>query len=128
LGYLILGQTGRYNQHTTDHTGWLFSVPDKNAIIGLMDAQSNRPAWLRILAIFAHPDDEVFCIDVSAFVEQKVAALSAYRTQFPLEPGMFPMPMLREVFSHEYFVRAYPPLEMESSLISMSDVLSLRTG
>jgi LmbE family N-acetylglucosaminyl deacetylase len=67
-------------------------------------------------------------IDVSAFVEQKVDALSAYRTQFPLEPEMFPMPMLREVFSHEYFVRAHPPMEMESSLISMSDVLSLRTG
>jgi LmbE family N-acetylglucosaminyl deacetylase len=67
-------------------------------------------------------------IDVSAFVEQKVAALSAYRTQFPLEPEMFPMPMLREVFSHEYFVRAHPPVEMESSLISMSGVLSLRTG
>jgi LmbE family N-acetylglucosaminyl deacetylase len=67
-------------------------------------------------------------IDVSAFVEQKVAALSAYRTQFPLEPEMFPMPMLREVFSCEYFVRAHPPVEMESSLISMSDLLSLRTG
>jgi len=65
-------------------------------------------------------------IDVSAFVEQKVVALSAYRTQFPLEPAMFPMPMLREVFSDEYFVRAYPPIELESSLISMSEVLSLR--
>ena len=65
-------------------------------------------------------------IDVSTFVEQKVAALSAYRTQFPLEPTMFPMPMLREVFSDEYFVRAYPPIELESSLISMSEVLSLR--
>jgi len=65
-------------------------------------------------------------IDVSAFVEHKVAALSAHRTQFPLEPNMFPMPMLREVFSDEYFVRAHPPIEMESSLISMSEVLSLR--
>jgi LmbE family N-acetylglucosaminyl deacetylase len=67
-------------------------------------------------------------IDVSEFVERKVAALSAYRTQFPLEPEMFPMPMLRDVFSHEYFVRVHPPNEMESGLISMSDVLSLRTG
>lgn len=65
-------------------------------------------------------------IDVSAFVEQKVAALSVHRTQFPLEPNMFPMPMLREVFSTEYFIRAYPPIELESSLISMSEVLSLR--
>ncbi len=65
-------------------------------------------------------------IDVSTFVEQKVGALLAYRTQFPLEPAMFPMPMLREVFSDEYFVRAYPPIELESSLISVSEVLSLR--
>lgn len=67
-------------------------------------------------------------IDVSAFVEQKVAALSAYRTQFPLEPDMFPMPMLREVFSYEYFVRVHPPIEMENSLFTMSEVLSRRQG
>ena len=65
-------------------------------------------------------------IDGSTTVELTLAALSAYRTQFPLEPAMFPMPMLREVFSGEYFVRAYPPIELESSLISTSEVLSLR--
>jgi LmbE family N-acetylglucosaminyl deacetylase len=65
-------------------------------------------------------------IDVSAFVEQKVAALSAYRTQFPLESDMFPMPMLREVFSYEYFVKVHPPMELESSLFSMSEMLDRR--
>lgn len=65
-------------------------------------------------------------VDVSDFIGQKVEALSAYRTQFPLEPSSFPMPMLREVFSKEYFVRVYPPLDTETSLFSMAEILSRR--
>ena len=34
---------------------------------------------------------------------RKVGALSAYRSQFPLEPGMFPQSLLREMFGCEYF-------------------------
>ena len=34
---------------------------------------------------------------------RKVGALSAYRSQFPLEPGMFPEFLLREIFGREYF-------------------------
>ena len=30
-------------------------------MIGLVDARASRQAWLRMLAVFAHPDDEVFC-------------------------------------------------------------------
>jgi LmbE family N-acetylglucosaminyl deacetylase len=26
-----------------------------------MQSQVNKPGWIRILAVFAHPDDEVFC-------------------------------------------------------------------
>ena len=29
----------------------------------LMAIESSKQAWLRTLAIFAHPDDEVFCAD-----------------------------------------------------------------
>ena len=39
---------------------------------------------------------------------RKVGALSAYRSQFPLEPGMFPEFLLQEMFGCEYFV-AVPP-------------------
>jgi LmbE family N-acetylglucosaminyl deacetylase len=42
--------------------------------------------------------------DVSGQVMRKVGALSAYRSQFPLEPGMFPEFLLREMFGCEYFV------------------------
>jgi LmbE family N-acetylglucosaminyl deacetylase len=44
--------------------------------------------------------------DVSGQVTRKIAALSAYRSQFPLEPDMFPEFLLREMFGCEYFVAA----------------------
>jgi LmbE family N-acetylglucosaminyl deacetylase len=46
----------------------------------------------------------VISCDVSAQVTRKVAALSAYRSQFALEPDMFPQFLLQEIFSSEYFV------------------------
>ncbi len=46
----------------------------------------------------------VVCCDVSGQVRRKVGALSAYRSQFPLEPGMFPQFLLQEMFGCEYFV------------------------
>ena len=46
----------------------------------------------------------VISIDVSEQVMRKVEALSAYRSQFPLEPDMFPEFLLREIFGREYFM------------------------
>ncbi len=46
----------------------------------------------------------VVCCDVSGQVMRKVEALSAYRSQFPLEPGMFPQSLLQEIFGCEYFM------------------------
>jgi LmbE family N-acetylglucosaminyl deacetylase len=56
--------------------------------------------------------DEIISVDVTEYVPQKVAALAAHRTQFPLEPDMLPLSILREMFGHEYFVRVQPPVEM----------------
>jgi LmbE family N-acetylglucosaminyl deacetylase len=56
-------------------------------------------------------------IDVSAYVDRKVSALAAHRTQFPIDHGMFPEPMLRDMFGTEYFVRVHPPIEPESDLL-----------
>jgi LmbE family N-acetylglucosaminyl deacetylase len=44
--------------------------------------------------------------DVSEQVMRKVEALSAYRSQLPLEPGMFPDFLLQEMFGREHFVAA----------------------
>ena len=48
----------------------------------------------------------VISIDVSEHVMRKVEALSAYRSQFPLEPDMFPELLLQEIFGCEYFMAA----------------------
>ncbi len=58
-------------------------------------------------------------IDACAYVERKVAALAAHRTQFPFKPDMFPLPMLEEMFGNEYFVRIYPRMEMETDLFQI---------
>lgn len=44
---------------------------------------------------------------------RKVEALSAYRSQFPLEPDMFPAFLLQEMFGREYFV-AFPDRPAQS--------------
>ena len=51
-------------------------------------------------------------IDVSDFVPQKVAAIASHRTQCPIEPGMLPDGILREIFAYEYFIRIHPRVEM----------------
>jgi LmbE family N-acetylglucosaminyl deacetylase len=56
-------------------------------------------------------------IDVTDYVEQKVFAMAAHRTQYPISPDMFPMSMLRELLGQEYFVRVLPQHEIETTLI-----------
>ncbi|MBK9713829.1 MAG: PIG-L family deacetylase [Kouleothrix sp.] len=56
------------------------------------------------------------CIDVSAYVDQKIAAVAAHRTQYPIEPDMFPPAMLQEMLGREYFVRVQPPLDLATAL------------
>lgn len=56
------------------------------------------------------------CIEVSGYVEQKVAAMAAHRSQYPITPDMFPISMLREMLGREYFVRVLPPREIETTL------------
>jgi LmbE family N-acetylglucosaminyl deacetylase len=55
-------------------------------------------------------------IDVGDSVDRKVAAIAAHRTQFPIDPSMFPMPILQEMFGTEYFVRVWPPVEPETGI------------
>lgn len=56
-------------------------------------------------------------LDVTDQIDAKVGALCAYRSQFPLEPGMFPDPLLREMFGREYFVQVLPPRQADTELL-----------
>ena len=55
-------------------------------------------------------------LDVTDHIEAKVGALCAYRSQFPMEPGMFPDFLLKELFSREYFIQVLPPRQVETEL------------
>lgn len=57
-------------------------------------------------------------IDVRDHVDAKVAALAAYRSQFPIDPEMFPPALLAEMFGTEWFVRVLPPRTLETELFA----------
>jgi LmbE family N-acetylglucosaminyl deacetylase len=56
-------------------------------------------------------------IDVTLFVERKIAAIAAHRTQYPIAPGMLPLSMLQEMMGREYFVRVAPARQLETELL-----------
>ncbi|HYP45491.1 MAG TPA: PIG-L family deacetylase [Propionibacteriaceae bacterium] len=55
-------------------------------------------------------------IDVSDFVGHKIRATAAHRSQYPIDPRMFPDQILQEMFGVEYFVRVLPERELHTSL------------
>ncbi len=57
------------------------------------------------------------CIDVSQFVDHKIRATAAHRSQYPIDPGMFPERILQEMFGVEYFIQVLPERELRSSLL-----------
>ena len=57
------------------------------------------------------------CIDVSAFVGHKIRATAAHRSQYPIDPAMFPDQILREMFGAEYFIQVLPERELDTSLL-----------
>jgi hypothetical protein len=57
------------------------------------------------------------CIDVSDFVGYKIRATAAHRSQYPIDPNMFPEAILREMFGVEYFIQVLPERELGTSLL-----------
>jgi LmbE family N-acetylglucosaminyl deacetylase len=57
------------------------------------------------------------CIDVSDFVDHKIRATAAHRTQYPIDPTSFPRDILQEMFGFEYFIRILPERELRVSLL-----------
>jgi len=56
-------------------------------------------------------------LEVTDHIGAKVGALCAYRSQFPLEPDMFPEFLLKELFAREYFIQVLPPRRVETELL-----------
>ena len=77
-----------------------------------------QPALTRSLPSGDRIDPRVStCIDVSAFVGHKIRATAAHRSQYPIDPDMFPERILREMFGAEYFIQVLPERELDSSLL-----------
>jgi len=84
------------------------------------DGRGSRtdPAGMRVLPSGDQIDARVSTrIDVSSFVNHKVRATAAHRSQYPIDPGMFPDSILREMFGAEYFIRVLPERELDTSLL-----------
>jgi LmbE family N-acetylglucosaminyl deacetylase len=56
-------------------------------------------------------------IDVGDFVGHKIRATAAHRSQYPIDPTMFPASLLHEMFGVEYFVQVLPERELTTSLL-----------
>jgi len=48
---------------------------------------------------------DITCIDVGPFLQHKIEAITAHRSQFPIQPNMLPHTILQELMGQEYFVR-----------------------
>jgi cyclic nucleotide-binding protein len=68
----------------------------------------------------------VTCIDTAAYVQQKLAAIAAHRTQCPITPTMFPDSVVQALFAHEYFIRVVPRMGVETALVPARQPLSVR--
>jgi LmbE family N-acetylglucosaminyl deacetylase len=112
--------TGRpRNAHVValdDVTTLTFSAPGPTSLDGggergLLPSTRSLPSGDRIDAAVDT------CIDVSDFVGHKIRATAAHRSQYPIDPEMFPAPVLREMFGDEYFTRVLPEQELHTSLL-----------
>jgi LmbE family N-acetylglucosaminyl deacetylase len=58
------------------------------------------------------------CIDVSDFVDHKIRATAAHRSQYPINPALFPRDILQEMFGVEYFIQVLPEQKLRASLLA----------
>lgn len=79
---------------------------DTSLLAGVVDAEGGEPG----------PTAATTVIDVRAVIDRKIAALAAHRSQYPIEPEMFPRWLLEEMMGREWFVRIQPPIEPETDV------------
>ena len=56
---------------------------------------------------------EATCLDVGPYLQHKLEAIAAHRSQFPIDPHLLPYTILHELMGHEYFVRVSPGVAVE---------------
>lgn len=59
---------------------------------------------------------DITCVDVGPFLQRKIEAIAAHRSQFPMQPHMFPHTILRVLMGQEYFTRVSTATPVEPEL------------
>ena len=77
-------------------------VVESTTCLVLWDSDPSMPASDGVRCLPA----PLVCCDATAWIDQKMLALAAHRTQFPIRPEMFPRSLLLDLFGREYFVPA----------------------
>jgi hypothetical protein len=62
------------------------------------------------------------CIDVGPFIQHKIKAITAHRSQFPFQPHILPHTILRELMGQEYFVRVSTATAVEPEFLALQAV------
>lgn len=116
----FFGEEGlAYHQPRNAH---VVAVEDVTCLVFSAEAPSNfagRGAGTQVAGTAVRAIDEpqpfpgeIIELDVGDYVPQKVAAMAAHRTQFPLEPNLLPLSILQEMLDHEYFIRVDLPVRL----------------
>ena len=112
-GYLFSGSSACCGKNhvvtvvTAGHVTCLVLSPETPArLAGKTVAASPPPGSYDDRRASHYESEALTCVDVSPFVWTKATALAAHRTQYPIEPSIFPPALLCDLFGREYFVRA----------------------
>jgi CRP-like cAMP-binding protein len=62
------------------------------------------------------------CIKVDPYLRQKVEAIAAHRSQFPIQPDLLPLSILQALMGQEYFVPVSLVSEVEPEFLALQEV------
>jgi LmbE family N-acetylglucosaminyl deacetylase len=64
-----------------------------------------------------HMLGDMICTDVGPYIQRKIEAIAAHRSQFPIQPNMLPPSILQDLMGREYFVYISPIVEVEPEFL-----------
>ena len=66
-----------------------------------------------------HVLNDTNCVKVAPYLRQKVEAIAAHRSQFPIQPDLLPLAILQALMEHEYFVPVSLVSEVEPEFLAL---------
>jgi LmbE family N-acetylglucosaminyl deacetylase len=58
-------------------------------------------------------------IDVGPYLQQKLAAIAAHRSQYSIQPDMLPLAIFQQLLGQEYFVHVSLVAEVETDILPL---------